>query len=141
MVIETTILSLVLTYGILTRRLENSNVVFDSTNKCPVLIHSQTVEPVLVSGFTDVTAEVLAKDFGSIPEVDFVLTEDLNDAMLVWIVASDPQSEVRNRIYQKQLSLISEFPDIPFDFNLIRTQGKNPKELVSGANLVYSRPR
>jgi hypothetical protein len=138
MLVETAILYVALTYGAATCRSGRSSVEFDSLNGEQETIH-EIVEAALVSGYTDITAGVLAKDFGSIPQVDFVLTEDLSDTLLVWIVVSDPTPEVRKRIYEKQLSLISEFPDMPFDFNLVRTQGRKPSELVTGANVVFSR--
>lgn len=87
------------------------------------------------------TIEVaLAKDFSCIPQVRHVLTEWAGGHLLVWIAADDPQAQVRERIYQKELELISGFPAVDFDFNLIPSMGRPPAEIAINANVTYSRP-
>lgn len=136
MIVETAIL-VCWGYGVQTRRSEDAHIQFDSAARCQSIIQPQC--PKVVTGFADTTADVLSKDFGAIPQVDYVLAEELQDAMLVWIVVSDANPDVRDVIFDKQLSLISEFPEIPFDFNLIRTEGRQPSQLVSGARIIFSR--
>jgi len=81
----------------------------------------------------------MAKDFASIPEVRYVLTEQVEGPLLVWIAADNPEPEVRMRIYQKEMELIEGFPEVDFDFNLIPSMGRSPEEIASGARVVYSR--
>jgi hypothetical protein len=140
--IETVILSVFLTCRIPFRRCEDSNCDFYSSQQNNDEEHKQySVEPVIFSGFSDLTGDVLAKDFGSVPQVQYVLTEDISDTMLVWIILDDSTLAIRRRVYEKELSLISEFPEIPFDFNVIPSRGRLPEDIVSGARVIYSRPK
>lgn len=82
----------------------------------------------------------LAKDLATVPQVRYVLTEWTNGPLLVWIAVDDPEPGVRRRIYQKELEIISGFPEIDFDFNLIPVMGRKPDELATGARVVYSHP-
>ena len=81
----------------------------------------------------------LARDFASVPQVRHVLIERVDGPLLVWIAVDDPEPSVRRRIYQKELDLIEGFPEIDFDFNLIRAMGRNANELATGAHVIYSR--
>jgi hypothetical protein len=75
----------------------------------------------------------------NVPEVRHILTEWDGRSLLVWIATDNPEPGARRRIYQKELGLISGFPEIEFDFNLIPSMGRRPEDLATGARLVYSR--
>lgn len=82
----------------------------------------------------------LAKDLANIAEVRHILTEKARGNLLVWIAIDRADSyEVRSRIYDKELALIDGFPEVNFDFNLVPAMGRNPQDLASGAQIVYSR--
>jgi len=83
----------------------------------------------------------LTKDLASIPEVSHVMTERVEDGnLLVWIAIDKADSyEVRSQVYDKELGLIDGFPEVNFDFNLVPAMDRNPRELATGAQIVYSR--
>lgn len=83
--------------------------------------------------------EALAEDFATVPQVRNVLVDRVDEAMLVWIVADNPERPVRDRIFQKQLGLMDAFPEIDFDFNLIPSMGRPIEEIVTAVRPVYSR--
>lgn len=80
----------------------------------------------------DTLETALAKDFGSVDQVRHVLTEWADRSLLVWISIDDPRPGVRDRIYQKELELMSGFPEIDFDFNLINSMGRSAEEIAGG---------
>ncbi len=84
--------------------------------------------------------DALASHLGSVPQVKFVMTEAIPNALLVWIAVDNPEPEVRRRIYDQELGLLTEFPETDFDFNLIVSMGRPAAELAGGSNLIYSRP-
>ena len=82
----------------------------------------------------------LAEDLASVRQVRDVLIENVKGALLVWIVVDDPERQVRDKIFQKQLDLMDAFPKIDFDFNLIPSMGRPVSEITTDARSVYSRP-
>ncbi|HCC56440.1 MAG TPA: hypothetical protein DEQ47_04125 [Solibacterales bacterium] len=83
--------------------------------------------------------DALSKDLASVAQVRHVLTHQLARSLLVWIALDDCGSDVRKRIYQKELELISEFPDVEFDFNLVPALGRDAGQIATDAHVVYSR--
>jgi|SRR6185437_10997541 len=81
----------------------------------------------------------LSKDLASIRQVRHVLTHKVNESLLVWIALDNPEPDIRHLIYEKELGLINGFPDVEFDFNLVPAMGRAAREIVSNANVVYSR--
>ncbi|MEO8027779.1 MAG: hypothetical protein ABI823_14950 [Bryobacteraceae bacterium] len=114
-------------------------VTFDSANsECIREVVSETITQAdSVAG--DSIQDAMAKDFGSVPEVKFVLAEAVPSALLVWIAVDSPDTAVRYRIYDKELGLVSEFPDIDFDFNLVSVMDRSSADIATGARLIYSR--
>jgi hypothetical protein len=84
--------------------------------------------------------DALARHLGSVPQVKFVMTEAVPNALLVWIAVDNPEPGVRRRIYDQELGLLSEFPETDFDFNLIVAMGRPAAEIAAGSKLIYSRP-
>jgi len=93
----------------------------------------------LETNLADSLEAALCKDFASIPSVRHVLTEHAHHNLLVWIALDNPERDIRDKVYQKQLSLLDGFPEVNFDFNLIPANGRDPKEIATGAEVVYSR--
>jgi len=87
----------------------------------------------------DTIASALAKDLASILEIRHVLTERADGLLLVWIAVDDPSPRVRGRVYQKELDLISRFPEVDFDFNVVPAMGRSADQIAGGASVVYSR--
>ena len=81
----------------------------------------------------------LGKDFATIPQVRYVLTERVDGPLLVWIAIDNAEASVRRKIYQKELELMDGFPEIEFDFNLVPAIGRDAKEVATGAHVVFSR--
>ena len=73
-------------------------------------------------------------------QVRSILTEKVEDSVLVWIVVDDPKPGIRKQVYEKELELISRFPEANFDFNLISTMGQSSCGMSSTAEIIYSRP-
>jgi hypothetical protein len=116
---------------------ENAPVKIDSYWCPPVL---DTGNPREVEVFVGDSLEfAIAKDFASVPEIRNVMTEQSEGPLLVWISVDDPVSEIRMRIYRKELELIDGFPEIDFDFNLLPSMGRGPEEIATGARVIYSR--
>ncbi len=86
---------------------------------------------------TDVETAI-GLDFAAVDAVQHVLTEHAEGNLLVWVVASQPSAEVRERIFEKQFAIIDAFPDTSFDFNLVSSQGR-PGEISSSAKVVFAR--
>jgi hypothetical protein len=102
----------------------------------------------VVSGEKFVEAEVyegadldiaLARDLAIVKEVRHVLVERADGNLLVWIALDNPVREVREQLFQRELSLIEDFPEIEFDFNIIPGTNSEPSRIASGARVVYSR--
>jgi len=82
----------------------------------------------------------LAKTFAGQPQVRHVLTEQVHGALFVWIALDDASPSARRPVYQKQLKVISDFPEVDFDFNLVPSMGRSAKEISTTATIAYSRP-
>ena len=81
----------------------------------------------------------LVRDLASVPQVRHVLTDRSDSSLIVWIAVDDPTPEVRRRIYQKELELISGFPEVEFDFNLVPSLARSAADFATRTQLVYSR--
>jgi len=102
-----------------------------------VLTGERAAHPeVLVGGNIEAA---MARDFSFVPEVQNVLIEHVEENLLVWIALDNPTREVRERVFDKELSLIEGFPETDFDFNLIPALGRTPQQLASNAKVIYSR--
>jgi hypothetical protein len=136
-----TALSIMLVRTLPLRKLEDATLQFNSVEH-PSLVevraeeHSEAAQVV-----ADSMEQALAKDFGSVPQVSYLLVEPLPEAFLVWIAVDNPEKSIRHRIYEKELALISEFPEVNFDFNLTPSHGESPEQIASMANVVYARKR
>jgi hypothetical protein len=90
-------------------------------------------------GFSTDLETVLARDFGSIGGISHVLVERADQNLLVWIALDSPSKEAREQVFQKELGLIDGFPEIDFDFNIIASRGRDPRQFASSAKVIYSR--
>jgi len=120
---------------------EGNHVVFFDSNTRTIHVEPPTQPEISINeGFAEGLEAALAKDLASVREVRCVLTEQADGNLLVWIAIDDPGSfEIRSRIYEKELGLMDGFPEVNFDFNLILSMGRSPRELATGAQVVYSR--
>lgn len=61
-----------------------------------------------------------------------------NDFVRVWVVIADTDVALEDEIYSAQLTLMDQFPEIPFDFAVIFRQGGDPDSIrPSRALQVY----
>jgi len=67
-----------------------------------------------------------------------VLIESAEQNLLVWIAVDNPTREVRERVFLKELALIEGFPEVDFDFNIVRSSPE-PRQIASNAKAIYSR--
>ena len=96
-------------------------------SKEPNLLHSATLE------------DALAMDLSLVSDIRYVSIERADDNLLVWIALDHPTRDNRERVFQKQFNLIEGFPEISFDFNLISSGNRAPREFLSDGKLIYSR--
>lgn len=109
----------------------------DSTTDKVLLTADWSAEPSLMVSADLETA--LALDLSLVKEVRHVLAERADNSLLVWIALDNPVREVRERIFQKELSLIEGFPEIDFDFNIVPSMGHDPHYIASSAKVIYTR--
>jgi hypothetical protein len=113
-------------------------LIFDSTNQVLEWSPAHSIIPeVSVTGTLEAA---LASDFASIGAVRHVLTERADGNVLVWIAIDRAESyEIRSQVYDKELNVMDAFPEISFDFNLVSATERNPREVATGAQVVYTR--
>src|SRR2546423_76072 len=92
--------------------------------------------PIIVTGLDLETS--IAHDLALVEQVHHVLIERAEGNLLVWISVDDPVTEVRERIFQKELMLIEGFPEVDFDFNIVPSMNRDPREIATSAKVVYS---
>lgn len=84
----------------------------------------------------------IAFEFSLLPEVAYVYTalRD-NDVYYVWIVVDEFSRAVREKAYQRQRSIIDEFPTFQFDFYIIGLSGQSIDDLIGDGSmhLTYER--
>lgn len=131
-------LSILLAQPLRLREAKECLVHPDSNQDELVLTNERAKMPELLL-FADSLETALCRDLASVPEVRHILTERTERSLLIWIAIDNPDPSVRRRIYQKELSIMTGFPEIEFDFNLIPSMDRRPEDLATGARVVYSR--
>jgi hypothetical protein len=114
--------------------------VFRVNSDVPTLILSAdwSHSPNIVNGLDLETS--IARDLALVEQVHHILIERAEGNLLVWISVDNPVKEVRERIFQKELLLIEGFPEVDFDFNIVPSMSRDPREIATSAKVVYSRP-
>ena len=78
----------------------------------------------------------------SVPEVQavFALLTD-NRVLHVWAVVPTHDSAVYRKIYAKEKQIIRKFDSLDFDFNVVPSNGRDPRTLISDpeAHLAFLR--
>ncbi|MBI2819562.1 MAG: hypothetical protein HYX73_06250 [Acidobacteria bacterium] len=87
--------------------------------------------------------EFIAFVLSLVPEVECVHTAFReNHVFYVWIVISEWKKEVRQRIYERQQSIIDQFPTFAFDFYIVSRDGQRVEDLISQTiDVAYVRPK
>lgn len=91
---------------------------------------------------TSSVRECIAFEFSLIREVEFVYTAfRSNEVFYVWIVIEEFERAVREKIYERQRTIIDEFPMFQFDFYVIGLMGRNVADLIGdeSIHLTYKR--
>jgi hypothetical protein len=73
----------------------------------------------------------VALKIGSVPEVQAVFATLDNKTLHVWSVVPEHDSRVYRSIYAKEKEIIRQFGWIDFDFNVVPSRGKDPREMLS----------
>lgn len=113
------------------------NVSLNSIEGKIMLVAERSQPPTLL--FSRTVEDAVAGDLKLVPEVSHVSVERADGNLLVWIAVSNPTKEVRERIFEKQYSVIDGFPEIEFDFNIIAAKGLTPADLTSTGKIVFTR--
>lgn len=81
---------------------------------------------------------VFAAKFSAIGGIEQVFIRRDNDFSRMWVVIADFDLALEDQIYAAQLTLMDQFPEIPFDFAVIFRQGRDPDSIrPSRARRVY----
>ena len=81
------------------------------------------------NAITDSLKTALAKDFAGLGQVHHIETECTDRALLLWIFLEDASPSARRKIYPKQPEIISRFPEVDFDFNLVAPSSRRASEI------------
>lgn len=94
----------------------------------------------LTSVATSALSEFIAFEISLVSEVEAVFTAFRNEVFYVWVIVNRFADNVRARIYDRQRTIIDEFPTFEFDFYVIAGLGRGPWELVSeSVTLAFQR--
>ena len=84
--------------------------------------------------------EFLTFELSQVPEVEYIFTAFRANIFYVWIVTNEFEARVREKIYERQKTIIDEFPMFEFDFYVVAKHGSDVKELISGdVSLTFQR--
>lgn len=84
--------------------------------------------------------EVVTTELSAVPEVEYVYASRQDCAFDVWIVINQASSEVRHRIYAREQAIIESMDCFGFDFHILSRRARDVSSLISGVELIYSRP-
>jgi hypothetical protein len=89
----------------------------------------------------DVRYEVAFQIGESVSEVQALFTQLEGRILRVWTIVSERNDAVYRKIYAKEKELIGSFEGMEFEFNVIPSIGRDPKEIISdpAARLVFAR--
>lgn len=86
--------------------------------------------------------EFVGIELSLVPDVEYVFTAFRNKVFYIWIVIDRFESQVRERIYDREKAVIDEFTMFEFDFYILSRQGRKVGDLVSESiELVFDRYR
>lgn len=87
-----------------------------------------------------VIASAVAASFACLTEVQRVYVAPRGNALFLWTVVHPFDRPVRNKIYELEERLVSQFPNTEFDFNLLDNSAEsNLDTLAPGAHLLYKK--
>jgi len=78
----------------------------------------------------------------SVPEVEAVFAKNIdNRVMHVWAVVPTYDRRVYRSIYAREKKIIEQFGGVDFDFNVVASNGRQPRQLISDpeVDLTYLR--
>ena len=85
--------------------------------------------------------ELIAFEFSLIRDVQYVFTAFRdNHVFYAWVVVDRFEDDVRNKIYNRQETIIDEFPGLEFDFYIVARMGRDIGDLIdTSAQLTYQK--
>ncbi len=77
----------------------------------------------------------------SVPEVQAVFASLKNRILHVWAVVPTYDRRIYRQIYAREKKIINQFEGMDFDFNVVPSNGKDPRHLMSDPeiDLAYLR--
>jgi hypothetical protein len=114
-------------------------VMMGTGNVLPVFLRTEVSE---VMGLQTVSLkEFLGYEMSLVKEVEAVLTAREGNVFHICTVVNDSSPEVRARVFERERSIIDEFAECEFDFNVIARQGRDILSLVEnpGLELTFMR--
>src|SRR5205085_6145624 len=87
----------------------------------------------------DLTDSVAFEIGYSVPEVQSVFAVLGEDRVMhVWAIVSEYDHAVYRRIYAKEKQIIKQFVGVVFDFNVIPSHGRDPRNLVCDPGVILA---
>lgn len=85
--------------------------------------------------------EFVSGEFSEIPEIETVFTAHEGNVFRVWAVVNDSTPEIRLRIYEREKTVIDEFPEYDFNFEIITWRNRDFAPIVSepGTEVAFQR--
>jgi hypothetical protein len=71
----------------------------------------------------------------SVPEVQAIFAQLNKRVLHVWCIVPGRDREVYRKIYAKEKEIIGQFGMIDFDFNVVSSNGRDPRELISDQDI------
>jgi hypothetical protein len=79
--------------------------------------------------------ELLGREMSLIPEVDAVYVSREERTYHVWVVIDQCDRSIREKIYQREMSIITEFGSYEFDFNILSRRGRDLSSVIQDSIL------
>lgn len=74
--------------------------------------------------------QFLEQEFARVPEAEAVFASTQGRTLHVWIVVDQFDRAVREKIYEREMSLIDELDSFEFDFNILSRRGRNLTDVI-----------
>lgn len=79
--------------------------------------------------------EFIAHELALVKEVEAILTARQGNELHVWTVVNEFDAAVRAKVYEREKSIIDEFANIHFDFNILSRRNRPFDEVVHDSSL------
>jgi len=79
--------------------------------------------------------EFVAHELALVEEVEAVLTARRDNEFHIWTVVNEFDADVRKKIYEREKTIIDEFGNLHFDFNILSRRNRPFNEVIHDSAL------